>query len=573
LAAATCGAASVPAGAASLRVRAPRPAGAAAHAETARRPAGGSIGSSNVATADPPVPRPDTKPCVVPLFSGDTFADFTPKVFAFAPPAACPRPWAKVVLDLDLSVDAGRQFDRTATIGLGGANIFFGTTAEPGRTLGPSWHVERDLTDLSALFGTAQSGQISIGNVVNSTYTSSLHGSAQLEFYPPDRRFPAPRTADVVVPLADLNGNPVLLKTTASALSVSFTPPANVERAELDVIAQSQSNDEFWYTCFPNDLATLLNNCGNTAFRETEVAVDGKPAGVAPVYPWIFTGGIDPYLWRPIPGVQTLNFKPYRVDLSPFAGALDDGATHAVSLSVFNADDYFQATGNLLLFLDRGARTALSGKVDTDTLSAVPVETVKEGGSFDSSGIGAGTIDTASRRSYTIVGHVKTSHGLLRSEVDAWVAFRQHQDVTSTATGFVQNINQDTTIATSSSSLGAGGFGGLQQSFDWPLVLKYSYQVATDGSAAQTTSVDQAYSELKFAGGDRFGRGGFASFTKDRVTPADTLNFDATGALTSFTNNSSSQTYVYRDTNGACYGKRLTSAAGVLTSAKFIGCR
>ena len=342
-----------PAAAAPPRVRAARPAGAAARFEASRRRLDGTIGSSNVATADPPVPRPDTKPCVVPLFSGDTFADFTPKVFAYTPPAACPGPWAKVVLELNLSVDPGRQFDRTATIGLGGASIFFGTTAEPGRTLGPSWHVERDLTDLSALFAKANSGQISIGNVVDSTYTSSLHGSAVIEFYPPDRRFPAPRTADVVVPLADVNGNPVALYTTASALSVSFVPPTNVERAELDVIAQSQSDDEFWYTCFPNDLATLLNNCGNTAFRETEVAVDGKPAGVAPVYPWIYTGGIDPYLWRPIPGVQTLNFKPYRVDLSPFAGTLDDGASHAVALSVYNADSYFQAVGNLLLFLDR----------------------------------------------------------------------------------------------------------------------------------------------------------------------------------------------------------------------------
>ena len=29
----------------------------------------------------------------------------------------------------------------------------------------------------------------------------------------------------------------------------------------------------------------------------------------------IYTGGIDPYLWIPIPGVRTLNFKPHRVDL------------------------------------------------------------------------------------------------------------------------------------------------------------------------------------------------------------------------------------------------------------------
>lgn len=85
--------------------------------------------------------------------------------------------------------------------------------------------------------------------------------------------------------------------------------PANVERAYLDVFAQSQSNDEFWYTCAPNDVADELFNCGNTGIREAEVSIDGQPAGVSPVYPWIYTGGIDPYLWRPIPGVHTLKLR------------------------------------------------------------------------------------------------------------------------------------------------------------------------------------------------------------------------------------------------------------------------
>lgn len=87
------------------------------------------------------------------------------------------------------------------------------------------------------------------------------------------------------------------------------------------MITQSQIGDEFWYTCVPNDVATELESCGGTAFREAEVSIDGTPAGVAPVYPWIYTGGVDPFFWEPIPGVQTLNFIPYRVDLTPFAGA------------------------------------------------------------------------------------------------------------------------------------------------------------------------------------------------------------------------------------------------------------
>ena len=57
------------------------------------------------------------------------------------------------------------------------------------------------------------------------------------------------------------------------------------------------------------------NRALGTGFRETEVKIDGILAGIASIYPWIYTGGIDPGLWRPSPGIQTLSFEPYRVDL------------------------------------------------------------------------------------------------------------------------------------------------------------------------------------------------------------------------------------------------------------------
>src|SRR5215831_9436878 len=263
------------------------------------------IGSANTAFADPPVPRPNTVPCVVELFNNIAFNNFSPKFFTFQPPVGCSGPWAKVVLTADFSVQAGRQFDRTAEIWIGGVNVYFGTTAEPSKTVARSWHVERDLTDYTALFSTAQNGRVDLGNLVNSTFNSTLFGTAQLQFYPlAHNNNGAPTTADLVLPLAsDPTGGTTFLNTTTSSLSRTFTLPMNVERAFLDVVAQSQAGDEFWYTCVPNDVANELQSCGGTGFRESQVSIDGQPAGVAPVYPWIYTGGIDPFLWRPIPGV------------------------------------------------------------------------------------------------------------------------------------------------------------------------------------------------------------------------------------------------------------------------------
>src|SRR5690242_19065106 len=64
------------------------------------------IGTTTVATADLLVARPPTTPCTVPLFTNQEFAGFDPVPLSYAPPAACPGPWAKVVLVADYSVTA-----------------------------------------------------------------------------------------------------------------------------------------------------------------------------------------------------------------------------------------------------------------------------------------------------------------------------------------------------------------------------------------------------------------------------------------------------------------------------------
>ena len=164
---------------------------------------------------------------------------------------------------------------------------------------------------------------------------------------------------------------PAPLNTTTPQITQTLNLPTNVERVYLDVIAQSQNRTRSTGTSVrANRPDGNLISCGNTAFRETLVSIDGTPAGVAPVYPWIYTGGIDPYLWEPIPGVQTLDFKPYRVDLTPFAGVLSDGDTHTVYIGVYNAYSYFLATANLLAFTDHGSRR--SRAVFSATRSALP---------------------------------------------------------------------------------------------------------------------------------------------------------------------------------------------------------
>ncbi|MBB5318518.1 peptide-N4-asparagine amidase [Tunturibacter empetritectus] len=521
------------------------------------------VGSSNPVTAEPLVPRPPTKPCVVSLLSNAAFENFNGAPLTYAPPAACPGPWAKVVLTADFTVTAGRQFDRSAWFYLGNTNIFYGTTAEPRAALSPSWHVERDLTDLTALFKSPQTGLASIGNIVNSTYTGIIYASAALEFYPASWRAPAPITPDVVVPVSSGN-SPVTLNTTTDQATATLNLPRNVEKVYLDVISQSQIGDEFWYLCVPSAVAGELETCGNTAFRETEISIDGTPAGVAPVYPWIYTGGLDPYLWEPITGVQTLDFKPYRVDLTPFAGLLADGTQHTVAVSVYNANGYFLSTANLLVYTDHGSKE-VSGGVTSNTLTT-PNPEIVQNLSTDATGTTTGTVNVGSNRTFSITGYVNTSHGRVETTVAQKVNFLSAQtfDVNVANGPEIQNLVQTSTVDSETTTRDGFLVEKTSKHISFPLTLDYSFVNNPNGTFTQVVSSNQQnlHTEAKSLNGFSL----FQSNSQEQVVSKDTLQFNPDFTVSAPGVGSSSASYRSNDSLGDCYSRSLTAADQKLTS-------
>ncbi len=521
------------------------------------------VGSSNTVTADPNISRPSTTPCIVQLMSNAEFDNFNPYPFTYTPPAACPGPWAKVVFTADINVTAGVQYDRTANFWLGPTNIYFGTTAEPSPSLGPSWHVESDLTDYSPLFMTSQQGTADIGNLVNSTYTGIIFASSTLEFYPLAQGQTAPVTANQVLSLsAGPTGGTVGLTSTTSTLSGTFTLPTNIQNAYLDVYAQSQYLDEFWYTCVPNDVSSELFSCGNTGFRETEITIDGSPAGVAPIFPWIFTGGIDPWLWFPIPGVQTMNFVPYRVDLTPFASTLSNGQQHTVSLSVFNADNYFSATASLLLYLDSGS-SSVTGALTKNTLTTAPMPVVTE--NLNVGNTITGTVKVVSNRHFTLAGYVNTSHGKVTTTISEGVNFTNSQSFNITNTEYVQNINQNSAV-TNTTTVATSGQPTLTytHNLQFPLTLDISQITQSNGDINQTTKAWQTYDVQNYTK-----QGGVQTYTGLLTNAAqrqDTLTFDSNFNLLGNSNQSSSQLYNDTDSTGVNLYCVLTAANNALTS-------
>jgi hypothetical protein len=535
--------------------------------------------STEPVTADMPVPRPAESPCIVTLFSGYTFEDYNNHTFAYTPPSSpCAGPWNKVVLDVDLSVSEGVQYDRTGSLWIGGTNVWFGTTAEPSPSNSPAWHVERDVTDLAPIFTSASTGNVFIGNNMCCGLTGVITGSAKLEFYPATAQLPAANTPDAVYSLANPppGNNTFVGPYESPSLSGTFSFPRNVEKAYLDVYMQGQSSfdnyplqgfEEFWYSCLPNDIAqTMVNTyglyqCEGTAFREAEVAIDGTPAGVAPIYPWIFTGGWDPYLWTPIPGLETLNFNPYRVDLTPFAGVLDDGNQHSVSVTVYNDQDYFSGNAALLLYEDHG-QSVDTGYLKQNGTSASPSQSVAEGETFGSSAI-TGNVRVTGVHSVALDGVLNTSQGTIETKVQQSIRFSNSQNLNVAYNGLTwqQDITQETDVDSSTQTITGSGTSVATAQVRYPFTLDYYFKPTANGYA-QIMNVSQGKSVNAATQG---GSTRSSSTLSNSVNAADTLSWDSNFNFLGPSNGSSSQHYTYRDSSGTCYDKTITSANYTIT--------
>jgi hypothetical protein len=259
--------------------------------------------------------------------------------------------------------------------------------------------------------------------------------------------------------------------------------------------------------------------------------------------------------------VQTLNFLPYRVDLTPFAGVLSNGQPHQVGLSVFGADNYFLAAGSLLLYLDHGA-AHVTGAVTQNTVGA-PHPTVQENLTTAADGSISGTVTTGAERRLTLAGYVNTSHGKVETTVRQSLSFSNDQKFVVSNTQYVQDIRQGTKVSSLTETKQGHAVSVAEKQLSYPLTLDISLAFNADGSSSQTTSSDQSFVSQEA----RIGTPGLPSlgFTSNQVKSADTLLFDASGALTGFQDRKSSQTY-YSLSSSGCYSRTISSQDGLLTA-------
>ena len=298
-----------------------------------------------------PAPRPtagESVSCTVPLISSAALDGYGLTVSESwrGVPTECSggrggENWDLIVLEFNGNV-AGVQFDRFGALWFAGVELLRTTTPEPatGVDAGTHWKIEKDVTDYAALFATAPGAAnttVAIPNVITSVYTGVEYVTASLTFYSDARRRrqrdAAARLPPTVLPVADPTANfmsIMALTNETIGLNHSVALPAHVagkvKRAYLDVYSSNHGgSEEFWYLT-------------PSAYRELNLFIDGCMA--AAWYPElvVYTGGICPLLWRPLVSYLALDVPARRLDISAFAGVLNDGKQHNFEFRVVGGD-------------------------------------------------------------------------------------------------------------------------------------------------------------------------------------------------------------------------------------------
>ncbi|XP_057952085.1 peptide-N4-(N-acetyl-beta-glucosaminyl)asparagine amidase A-like [Malania oleifera] len=320
-----------------------------------------------------PIRLPKAKPCSFLILQHDFGSTYgkPPVLSPYSPPSDCPfQKFSKIVLEWKATCK-GKQFDRIFGVWLGGVELLRSCTAEP-RATGIVWTVQKDITRYYSLLMTNSILAVFLGNIIDKTYTGVYHVNITLFFYPASKHFKdyEPNSgklvsgrssrADLILPISrSLPLNDGLwfeIENSTDTEVQEVKIPQNAYRAVLEVYVSFHENDEFWYGNLPNDYIAVNNltgTAGNGPFREVLISLDDDVVGAVWPFTVVYTGGINPLLWRPITGIGSFDLPSYDIEITPFLGKMLDGKPHKFGFSVTNALNVWYIDANLHLWLDR----------------------------------------------------------------------------------------------------------------------------------------------------------------------------------------------------------------------------
>ncbi|KAF3920353.1 hypothetical protein ABW20_dc0101579 [Dactylellina cionopaga] len=243
-----------------------------------------------------------------------------PAVAQYAPPPESCE-WNTVYFHLH-TTSRGRQYDRLAFLFFNDTELWRTSTAEPTAN-GIYFTYTKDLTHFSTLL--RQDGNIilDMGNLVTDVLTGTFTVTMSAHYFKLDLP-PHQKPADVVQSVSKMqgsNGQPSHFVLPNDLARSTISIPGNVKKAVLSVIASGNADEEFWYTNVPDNLVNSFPNTtlfGHSSYREVQVFVDGVLVDIIMPIPTIYTGGINPGLWKPIVCPYAYDLWEADVDITPW---------------------------------------------------------------------------------------------------------------------------------------------------------------------------------------------------------------------------------------------------------------
>ncbi|XP_068666036.1 peptide-N4-(N-acetyl-beta-glucosaminyl)asparagine amidase A-like [Aristolochia californica] len=509
-----------------------------------------------------PIKLPTTKPCSYPILQHDFgFTYGKPPVTApYTPPTSCPsQNFSKIVMEWTATCK-GRQFDRIFGVWLGGVELLRSCTAEPKAT-GIVWTVEKDITRYSSLLKTPQTLAVHLANLVDKTYTGIYHVNITLHFYPAEEEHPNSAAylgnnfdshPDLIIPISrnlPLNdGLWFIVENSTDTQFKEFVVPRNTYRAVLEVFVSFHSSDEFWYTNPPDEYIKANNLTGvpgNGSFREVVVSLDGKTVGAVWPFTVVYTGGINPLLWRPITGIGSFDLPVYNIEITPFLGNILDGKLHEFGFGVTNALNVWFIDANLHLWLDH------KSSITEGHLVRSSAEPFSPSIISHFSGLN-GTFVTVARRNISATGWVKSSHGKITTH--SFQNFDFLNRMLFGKDGDEQIVNQ-TIFANYGvyAEFPAFNMYSTQVSHHFPLYLYTDTLDEGNGSYSLVSNVSMGFNEEKFSSA------GFGfSYSSLRNKQKGQGSMLVKGNLVVGGLSSTQQAYKYFS-NGGCYFRTVRS--------------
>nr|CAD1842259.1 unnamed protein product [Ananas comosus var. bracteatus] len=325
--------------------------------------------------------------------------------------------------------------------------------------------------------------------------------------------------------------------------------PRNAYRAVVEVYISFHQDDEFWYTNPPDSYISANNFTGvpgNGAFREVTVRLDGEVVGAVWPFTVIYTGGINPLLWRPITGIGSFDLPSYDIEITPFLGKILDGEPHEFGFGVTDALDVWYVDANLHLWLDSQSSYSVGNLIKHEAPDFTPTVVSQFKGPD-------GKFMTSANRRISSTGWVKSSYGKITTHF--FQRLNYENLMVFAANGSSQAVNQtiDSNYGTFTKNPSSVLYSEeVFQTF--PLYVYTGNTDQTNDTYSTVVNVSLEFDEKRISG-ERFG----FSFSNLRNLQTAEGNMTVKGNLVTSGIGSTQQVYRYESTDG-CYFRNVSSS-------------